>query len=80
MCCRTVAEHRQRSAGCQAWVDGTHFAAAPRTAGVMAFVASGLDATVNPAMVQTIPAISVAKSLLAALMSPLPEPVSSTVL
>jgi hypothetical protein len=46
----------------------------------MAFVASGPDATVNPAMVQTIPAIKVARSLLAALMSPLPEPVSPIVL
>ena len=44
------------------------FAAASRTVGVMAFVTNGLDATVKPAKTQTIPARTVAKNLLPALI------------
>jgi hypothetical protein len=46
-----------------------HFAAAPRTVGVMAFVANGPDATVKPANIQTIPARTVARNLLNALIN-----------
>ncbi len=47
-------------------------AVASRTVGVMAFDASGPDATENPANIQTIPARTVASNLLPALIPAYP--------